>query len=480
MHKAYDTILQSEVEAIFAAKSAGFEPYRYTCACCGEEVHICAADSIAQVAHFRHRSGNNDAECDEYLGNNSAISIALHSRRSNCERVEIYYSNITKTFSLGVRFSLNEIDYYEQNNIDFEIRTKDSAYPFYTLPINKVYFTPDISLMIQLTDFSYNYCISNTLTHSLRKYEFFKKGRQGYVSPSFFKIQGCNDDNNYNAKLVRSKVLFTNTQYLLVFPSQYNTVSFSPGVDLGNPFVFESMGKKFCGMTISFLNKCTQIEEQLYFWDYSLEASETLTLLWPPAPIVNDSFQIQSNTVFLYSSFMLQAHGNINVHSSDILKNNDGISRISINQKTKIIQKNAEVAIDMEEHFANDIVPLVIPDCVASSFLVPDDGLYFLFDDFGTRHLKAGQVALLTKNGEIRMYDGNYCVERINYCPQGGLEGKELMQDIQYYYKRTVPCDRTCFTDVPQSVEVAEYINTCKLTGIINAVTSQYILEGIL
>lgn len=58
MRKAYDTILQSEVSADLAAKSGGFEPYRYECACCGEEVYVAAAYSTSIVPHFRHRSGN--------------------------------------------------------------------------------------------------------------------------------------------------------------------------------------------------------------------------------------------------------------------------------------------------------------------------------------------------------------------------------------------------------------------------------------
>jgi len=68
MLKAYDTMLQSEVPADLAAQSGGFEPYRYECACCGEEVYIAAAYSTSMVPHFRHRSGNNDVECENYLG----------------------------------------------------------------------------------------------------------------------------------------------------------------------------------------------------------------------------------------------------------------------------------------------------------------------------------------------------------------------------------------------------------------------------
>ena len=68
MQKAYDTFLQSEVSASLAAKAGSFEPYRYECAHCGEEVRLAAVGSISMVPHFRHRSGNSDVECELYLG----------------------------------------------------------------------------------------------------------------------------------------------------------------------------------------------------------------------------------------------------------------------------------------------------------------------------------------------------------------------------------------------------------------------------
>ena len=90
MRKAYDTFLQSEVSADLAAQSGGLEQYRYECAHCGEEVRLAAAGSVSMVAHFRHRSGNNDVDCEKYLGQYGAISIDSRSRKSRNERAEFY------------------------------------------------------------------------------------------------------------------------------------------------------------------------------------------------------------------------------------------------------------------------------------------------------------------------------------------------------------------------------------------------------
>lgn len=207
MHKAYDNILQSEVSADLASQIGGFEPYRYECACCGEEVYVAASDSTRMVPHYRHRSGNNDVECENYLGQFRTISTDSCSRRSNRERVEFYYDNNSKTFNLGLSFSESEIQSCEQHNVDFEIRTNDLDTPFRVLSINDVNFTPDVPTLVPLDIFSFNYYLSNTLNGAKRKYDFVKMGN----TPTFFKLQG--NDNDFKAKLVHSAKLFTNTQY---------------------------------------------------------------------------------------------------------------------------------------------------------------------------------------------------------------------------------------------------------------------------
>ena len=45
MQYAFDTITQQMVSADDVSKSNINEPFRYECICCGEEVHIAAAQS---------------------------------------------------------------------------------------------------------------------------------------------------------------------------------------------------------------------------------------------------------------------------------------------------------------------------------------------------------------------------------------------------------------------------------------------------
>lgn len=478
MRKAYDTILQSEVSAVLAAQNGGFEPYRYECACCGEEVNIAAAHSTSITAHFRHRIGNNDVKCENYLGLYGAISVDSRSRKSNRERVEFYFENSNKKFSLGLRFSADEIQGYEQQNVKFELRTNVSMLPFYTLPINHNYFTPDFPTPISLTDFSFCYYLSNTLNDIKRPYSFFNCEN----TPIFFKIQG--NDNDFKAKLVRGRVLFTNVQYFVALQSEYSTlhgISSLDKVQVNDTFRFETMGLKFLGIILSILKKTDDVNRLLNNWGYQLETSETLTLLWPPAPVINDVSVIPSNNVFIFSSFGLQAHGNINVHSPDILPVDCGISQILVKQKTQIYKKNVEIVIDKVESPTNaGYNHLSISETAKVSFTIPNDGSWFLFNHSGVSPLKNGQFVYLTPKSMIKRYESNYPTHIIYPCCKKELVNENLLEDILMHYKRTETLDLNQFMSLALSNTASQYIDKCSVSGYINSVVKQFIMEGLL
>jgi hypothetical protein len=477
MEKAYDTILQSEVSAVLAAQSGGFEPYRYECACCGEEAYVAASHSTSIVPHFRHRSGNNDVACENYLGQYGAISIDSRSRKSNRERVEFYFENSNKKFCLGLRFSSDELQYYEQQSVDFELRTNSSELPFYTLPINHIHFAPDVSTMISLNNFSFCYYLSNSLNGIKRPYGFFNCEN----TPAFFKVQG--NDSDFKAKLVRGTVLFTNVQYFVAFQSKYSTpqgIHFPGGIKVNETFRFETMGLKFLGMTLSIQQKTNDIDRMLNNWGYQLEASEMLTLLWPPAPVINDVSVVTSDKVFIFTSFELQAHGNINVHSTDVLRINHEISRVQVNQRTKIFKKNAEIVIDKVESPIYAYNQNSISETEKISFTIPNNGSWFLFNFSGVIPLKNGQVVYLTPESVIKRYESNYPTHIIYPCPQKELVNEKLLEDILMHFKRTETLDLNQFMFLTLSNTASQYIDKCSVSGYINSVAKQFIMEGLL
>ena len=478
MQKAYDTILQSEVSADLAAQNGSFEPYRYECACCGEEVYIAAAQSTSMVPHFRHRNGNNDVKCENYLGQYGTISIDSRSRKSNCERVEFYFENSTKTFSIGLRFSDEEINAYEEHNAIFELRLSSVTQAFFTLPINNMNFAPETTTLIPISQFSFSYFLSNTLNGTKRKYDLFKSDN----IPIFFKLQG--NDSNHRAKLVRSTVLYTNVSYFAVFQSQYSLSReicfFNNSYDIyeEDTFTFETMGKKFFGELFSIKSKSTQLENLLLSWGYQLEASETLTLLWPPATLVNDASVIDSDWAFLYSSFELQAHGNINVHSDNIYKTLDRVSRVLIKPNTKIAKKNTEITIDCDrQHNDNyDDLPSTVSN--VETYTVLDDSTYFLFSSSGVKPLRKGQSVLLTQHDEIRCYQNGYLIGRIYALQQKKLSGDFLLNDILLHYKYVETFDESIFDLHKLSITAFQYIEKCKVSGLINIAAKRFMEEG--
>jgi hypothetical protein len=474
--KAYDTILRSEVSAELIALSGGSnEPYRFECSHCGEEICLAASNSNRMIPHFRHRWGNNDTDCENYLGNNRTINIDSRSRISTRERLEFYYDNQLKTFSIGLHYSESEIQSYEENNVSVELKTQHSGTPFKTLAINTTNFAPDAPTYIHLSQFSQNYYLSNTLnSNSSRDYHFMKPG----ANPVFFKMQG--NDVNSKAKLVRTPVLFTNTQYFIIFQSQYSVYRFHVDMQIGEQVSFETMGRRFAGFPLLIKKKSDQINSLLKSWGYELEANETLTLLWPPAATANEACLIESDNIFVYTSFQLQAYGNINVHSSDIRNCGNGVSSIAISSRTKIYRKNAEMTFEKRDSKPDDFDLISVLEDFASLYTVPNDGNFYLFSRFGVVSLSRGQVMILTPNSEIRRYDTGYLIHRIFQSPMIRLTGESLLADILMHYKRSEPYDHTPFELLNLSDVAGQYIAECKATSYINSAASRYILEGML
>lgn len=477
MQKSYDTFLQSEVSADLAAKSNGLEPYRYECVRCGEEVRLAAANSLSMVPHFRHRSGNNDVECENYLGQYGAISTDPQSRKSKNERAEFYFDKRTTMFYLGLRFSDNEITAYEELSTTFELRASAQEQAFYSLLINNRNFAPNAPTMIPLKRFSNNYFLSNTLNGIKRKYEVFNSANNN--TPTFFKIQG--HDDNYKAKLVRSAVLYTNVPYFAAFQSQYST-PYDPNlpneVEVDDTFQFETMGRKFLGKVLSFKSKTDYMNSWVESWGYQLEASETFTLLWPPAAQVDDISVIGADYAFLFSSFELHAHGNINIHSEDFEKVATGISKVSVKTQTKVCKKNVEMVIDKKELHPIGFDDRQIEKRYENVYDVSDDRNHFFFSHSGITPMSKGQSLSLTTGSAIRCYKFSYLCGCIYPRQQNELTGAQLLNDLLAHYRRTETFVINDFDSCDLSATAFQYIEKCEASGLINSCAKQFIIEG--
>lgn len=478
VQKAYDTILSDYVDAKSAAKGGGFEPYRYKCACCWEEVHLCAADSRNQATHFRHRSGNNNVECENYLGNCNAIISSALSHRNVRDKIEFYFSNSMKLFSIGIKFDADEISAYEQNGASFQVKISYTARPLISIPIRSSRFYPSIPELIPISEFSWEYYVSSSNDSKLHKCELFKKDGNGYLYPSFFKIQAQGDDSDFTAKLVRSDTLYTNTPYLIVFMHSCHIQSFQHDVKVGKVIRFKTMGRDFTGTVVVFTQKTARVEQQLGLWKYKLETNETLTLVWPPSSLVNESMLICTDYAYLFSTFELQAHGNINVHSDNIVRLENGISKVPINGRTKIYKKNAELVLEKCKKTSYEYDTISVAQETAKNYVASDDSAY-LFNRSGVSLMSKGMSVLLTHDSEVRHYSYGYLDSMVTVANDSiTLNGDSLLQDILMYYKRTEAFNWADYESLELSHTAFQYIESCEKIGFINSAAKHFIEEG--
>ena len=478
MRKAYDAILADYVDAESAGRNDGSEPYRYECACCWEEVRLCAANSRNQATHFRHYSGNNNIECDNYLGNPNIVIKNALSRKNVRDKIEFYFSNSTKTFSVGVKFSAEDIESYEQSKAFFQVKTLSNNKPIISIPINSKRFLADVSEFIPINDFSWEYYVSSTNDMKQRKYELFHKDKRNTLYPSFFKIQASGDDDNFRAKLVRTETLYTNTPYLIIFAYQYNALSFQNDVQVGKVITFSTMNRNFIGVIVTFTRKTAKIEQQLDIWKFKLEINETLTLLWPPSPQVDDIVFIKNMFIYMYSSFEVQAHGNINVNTRDIVNLGNGVSKISIEKRTKIHKKNWDIVLDRYKVSTQEYDTLILTQETSKNYVSSDDTTY-LFNHSGVLPIRKGKSVLLTFASEVRHYSFGYLDHIITATRKNIItDDKRILQDILKYYKREEDFERSDYESLSLNLTTYKYIESCKKSGKINSAAKRFIKEG--
>ena len=298
--------------------------------------------------------------------------------------------------------------------------------------------------------------------------------------PSFFKIQAEGDDNDFRAKFVRSDKLYTNTPYFILFTHSHYTLSFEDDVQVGKELRFRTMDRDFVGLVVIFTRKTARIEEQLKAWDYRLLVNETLTLIWPPSTFVNESMLICKDYAYLFSSFELQAHVNINVHSDDIIKLSDGISKVSINDRTKIYKRNAELVLDKYkcEEKPHEYDTIYVKQDMSKKFLALDDNTYF-FNRSGVYPMNKGMSVMLTLNSEVRHYSFGYLDSIITLDIDSiTLVGDHLIKDIQLYYKRTEKFFWTDYESINISDIAYKYLESCEKVGFINSAVKRFIEEG--
>jgi hypothetical protein len=237
------------------------------------------------------------------------------------------------------------------------------------------------------------------------------------------------------------------------------------------------MGKRFLGKTLMITSKAAQVDCLLQSWGYRLESAETLTLLWPPAIVSEDMVLIGAEKAYLYTTFELQAYGNINVRPEDIIKIADGLTKIAIRPKTKVYKKNAELMLAIHRQESSVCAELPVVHKTEHEFQVTKD-MSFLFNRSGASSLNKGTIVQMTPDSEIRHYVCGYLDEIVVPLKSAVISKEQLLRDSLAHYKRNEVLNWDDFKLLNLSQIAFQYIKSCEKTGLINSAAKRLIEEG--
>lgn len=389
MKKAFDTILQSDVVATVAANTGGFEPYRYECLCCGEEVYIAAAYSRDMTPHFRHRRGNNDTECEQYLGQPGAIAKYTQIRKKKQDQIDFYFNRNQMVFEVGILLSQNEIEECEDRNERILIKDKYCSPPFYSVSISKRRIFGGERFFAPLSVYSSNYSVIIPVKNYVRVYqEVFAMGNK----LNFYKVLG--QDEQYRARRIWSRIVYTDTRYFVVSEDIRcinELENLNTSVEVEERMTFKTMNQDFYGLTMRFITKDYNVSHLLYDSDYQLEYDEKATVLWPPMIIDDDQIMCESDNVYVQTSFELQSHGNINCDGCRINNMGSGLYKLHVDGDVKIFRKNTELTIKKTELQEWDEEPIIPYELYTDKYEIPEGGEFFLFSRDGCIKLSPHQ-----------------------------------------------------------------------------------------
>ncbi|MDR1638674.1 MAG: hypothetical protein LBT59_03160 [Clostridiales bacterium] len=462
MDRAYDTILQTAVYARDLTKREGVERYRYVCSRCGEEVVLCTSEVISP--YFKHYKGNNKVECEDYF---KTIGSYVDDKRSNLssrkdkERVDFYFDTYQKTFCFGIKLTGDEIDKLDNEHSKLILKIPSNGLILQSVPVNRNYFVPDSSVMLAVDKFALEYSLKDHV------YEVFSSD---IAQPSIFKASEDDDIFRSKAKLIRNSTLYVNTKYIAIFT--YINLLIPEGLNVFENMIFTTMGKQFRGVIFEIDKK-----SERKIWNYEIEESESVMLLWPPTQRVNGVINVNSKDVFVETSFELAPHRNINI--SDFEKLGDSkVVLLKLEDKIKIHMKNAEIEIKRSQCNPVPYDALTCDITSEKNHVVPGKCEELLFDCYGARRLVAGQRVLLAKGSEIRRYLFGYLATIIKAESPRAMEGEQLLQDLRANYRAEEPF-KPLNCEAKSEVAI-EYLKLCKSRGSINIAAKRFIEEGLL
>ncbi|MDE5938434.1 MAG: hypothetical protein K2H37_05085 [Lachnospiraceae bacterium] len=478
MDKAFDSVLQNEVDAAVIAKTSYYywgERFRYQCLYCGEEVYLAAVESSERSPHFRHRRGNNDKQCDRYLGQPGAVEHYVLMRKHKQEHIEFCFNRDRITFEICALFSEEELRAYEERGSRMTVSSKYYAEPFLSIPLSKEVFVPGRKSYFTITEFSTQYIVSFDSGFNSCTYQDVMRDTKKI---NIFRVRMQDEHCRHQT----SSLLYTNTEYIGISECE-ETMQELKSLDCiisEELFSFATENRDFYGMKFSV--KQAEFSVRYFFQkhDYQLETSESFSILWPPVYVRNSCSICAGDTVYVHSSFELIPHGNINVDDTFTREIDRDVMKLHLDDEVIIYEKNIDICIHKKRELQMEEVleePVII---YSDRYTISEQYDYFLFDQNGCTRLIPGSNVYLSesdrivgyKNGHIKVYVYAYQKEK--------MDTEQLIYDMVKYHPQSETFNPDDFMNITTDEIVLAYLENCYRSGRINTVVKRYIKEGLI
>ena len=482
MRLAFDTITRDTVSADEVAKNNIDEPFRYECLCCGEEVHIAAAQSKLVAPHFRHLRGNRDRDCELYLGGllqtgTGIERVVAEAQKRAHSHAEIFFDIRQQLFSFSISFSEDKIAEYQEGDYVLEIRA--GSYHFMKpVLINKSNFAPDNPVKFPLMLNSNSCCISiRSRSHNGKtitsNYDILKE----IEFPTFFKLQ-TNDRDQTIAKRHTDGIIYTDTNYYLIAfkKSHIEKLSrYSPHVSIGSIVDIPALGGTVYGASIVILSLSADLQATMRHFGYNLKKAERVTLVWPPSYMVDGESKCRPGIVYLTSTFELRPRSNISCDSGQISKNGE-LYAIDCSKSLHISQANTSLQVSVGNL---DLPTRKYDRRIESTNIVEvkEGSTFYSCGRDGFRLLSPGRYHLL-KGTRIIQYKGNYQTAVYLLPESTVVTAEKRLIDICKYYNVIEPFHDELIAGIHLSKVAETYIEDCRNRGSSNVKALEYIKAG--
>lgn len=473
MLQAFDCLLQVSVSAETAAKSKADEPFRYECLCCGEEVYVAAADSKKRAAHFRHRRGNSDKDCDLYLGSVGIAGALNAAKRRSHNRTDIYFDYEEKIFYTSISFTEETLTEYEKSSCVLELRSGFNEPPYGSVKIHHCNFAADsmVFFPLRLTSNECYLSITNT------EYNYHYKILRDNGFPTFFRIP-AGDNTDFKAKRIVTGSIYSCTSYYVLASNCAELERFHEyreHLTLGNIEEIDCLGSTMYGAILKIESIDAELIKLFAYFNYDLCVAEEVIPLWPPMWTEDGVLCSSQNRIQLTSSFELVPNSNTTCDKQAISQRED---LYDLNLATPIDIRYGNINIHIESRVLQPLIsPITIEYISLTTIDIPETERYFCVGNEGYRKLPSGKNRL-TRSERVIKYRGNYPIMVCTYPQRTQKSRVAVLHDILTYYKVTTEFKECLIEHCSLSVIAQAYIEECRISKRINIRALEYIKAG--